>query len=109
MAAESENPSPTQSLLQFALRLQPKPASMSIVLGFQGPLVLRVRMRLFRNSHSGQKQGSFPFGKEPKNLLSAQREDHVYSGLHLNGLVVKQVRTIAPGSHRIQGRLLQHR
>ena len=48
------------------------------------------------------------FEKEPKMKLSTQSEDHIDRGLHLDGLVVEQVRPVAPAPHGIQGRLLQH-
>ena len=37
-----------------------------------------------------------------------QRENHVHSRLHIDGLAVQQIRTIAPLAHRVERRLLQH-
>src|SRR5438477_8205739 len=44
-----------------------------------------------------------------QRLLSAQAEDHVNGGLHLDWLVVEQVGLVAPRFHSIHGGLLQHR
>ena len=39
----------------------------------------------------------------------SQCEDDIHRGLHLNGLAVKQIRTIAPSANSIHSCLLQHR
>jgi hypothetical protein len=40
------------------------------------------------------------------NESAAQTEDHVYYGLHLDRLVIEQIRFVAPVLHGIQGGLL---
>ena len=47
-------------------------------------------------------------GKSRRIKSSTQGEDHVDRGLHLDGLVIEQVRPITPRLHRIESRLLQH-
>ena len=47
-------------------------------------------------------------GKRAAEFLSAQAEDHVDCGLHLDGFIVQQIRPVAPLPNRIHRRLLQH-
>jgi len=54
-------------------------------------------MRLYSDSHSGQKQGPFPFiGKGPEGVSASEAEDHVDRRLHLDWIIVEEIRPIAP-------------